>query len=198
MESGRDLGMDAALRMARIIHCDLTLVNASSWQWWNAVANEDYKSGLIYTDYKNPGDVETIYESKLLWVLGNYSRFIRPSMVRVELSGPQDIASLLASAYHEPQSGRLVMVFVNLAATPQNVQVASISGPQTEGIPRRFAPYTTDAQKNLAAGEEVDINNSFVIPPRSVVTLVGDIAMPGKPSVADTLPQTMVITNSSH
>ncbi len=197
MESGRDLGMDAALRMARIIHCDLTLVNASSWQWWNAVANEDFKSGLIYTDYKKPGDAETIYESKLLWTLGNFSRFIRPGMVRVELRGPQDIEGLLASAYREPQSGRLVIVFINLAATAQNVRAASISGPQTEGIPRRFASYTTDAQKNLAVGEEVDINNSFVIPPRSVVTLVGDVTMPGNPSLADMLPQSMVITNSS-
>ena len=71
MESGRDLTMDAALRMARVIHCDLTLANASAWQWWNAVANEDFKSGLIYTDYKNPGDAQTIYESSCFghWVI---------------------------------------------------------------------------------------------------------------------------------
>ena len=79
MEQGRDLTMDTALRVARVIDCDLTLANASAWQWWLAVANEDFKSGLIYTDYRKPGDPENILESKTLWVLGNYSRFIRPA-----------------------------------------------------------------------------------------------------------------------
>ena len=87
MEGGRDLTIDTALRVARVIHCDLTLANASSWQWWLAVANEDYKSGLIYTDYRKPGDPENILESKILWALGNYSRFIRPGMRRVEMRG---------------------------------------------------------------------------------------------------------------
>ena len=36
--SGRDLGMATALYVARIIHNDLTLCNARSWQWWTAVS----------------------------------------------------------------------------------------------------------------------------------------------------------------
>jgi hypothetical protein len=32
---------DSSRPVARVIRCDLTLVNASSWQWWLAVANED-------------------------------------------------------------------------------------------------------------------------------------------------------------
>ncbi len=188
MERGRDLGMDSALRMARIIHGDLTLVNASSWQWWNAVASEDFKSGLIYTDYKQPGDAETIHESKLLWVLGNYSRFIRPGMQRVELRGPQDLKGLLASAYLEPYSGRLVMVFVNLAGSPQEVLVHSPSSPRSEGLPQSFLPYTTSALENLAMGDKLDIDHSFVVPPRSVVTLVGESVPRIKSSLADTPP----------
>ncbi len=176
MERGRDLGMDSALRMARIIHCDLTRVNASSWQWWNAVANEDFKSGLIYTDYKRPGDAETIYESKLLWTLGNFSRFIRPGMQRVELRGQQDIEGLLASAYREPQSGRIVLVFVNLAQTLQRVRVASISAPHSEAAPGRFVSYTTSSQNNLAVGDELAVAKAFSVPPRSVVTLVSQVA----------------------
>jgi hypothetical protein len=174
MEYQRDLGMDTALRVARIIHCDLTLVNASSWQWWLAVANEDFKSGLIYTDYQNPGDAETIYESKLLWTLGNYSRFIRPGMVRVELTGPQDVNGLMASAFFDARTGRSVLVFVNCADKIQSVQLQV--PPTANRKLNRFTPYTTSALANLAAGKPIKLGEKIFIPARSVVTLVGDLS----------------------
>jgi hypothetical protein len=37
----RDLGMATALFVARIIHNDLTLCNARSWQWWTALTQFD-------------------------------------------------------------------------------------------------------------------------------------------------------------
>ena len=40
---GRDLTMKTALYVARIIHNDLTLCNAKSWQWWTAVTQVDFK-----------------------------------------------------------------------------------------------------------------------------------------------------------
>jgi len=170
MERGRDLGMDAALRMARVIHCDLTLVNASAWQWWLAVSGGYYKDGLIYTDYRRPGDAESIYESKMLWALGNFSRFIRPGMVRVELSGPQNVQGLMASAYFDAQAGRAVLVFVNCAATEQKVQL-QFAPPSAHKF---FTPFFTTAKQNLAAGKKIDAEKTFSLPPRSVVTLVGE------------------------
>lgn len=170
MEHGRDLGMDAALRMARIIHHDLTIVNASSWQWWLAVANEDFKSGLIYTDYKKPGDAETIYESKLLWTLGNFSRFIRPGMVRVELAGSQDVNGLMASAFLDEISGRLALVFVNCAEQAQGAEIRFAQS----SSPKPFRSFYTSAKQNLAAGAKIDAKKIFSIPPRSVITLVGE------------------------
>jgi len=171
METGRDLGMDTALRVARVIHFDLTLVNASSWQWWSAVANEDFKSGLIYTDYKSPGDAETIYESKLLWTLGNFSRFIRPGMVRVELSGTQDVNGLMASAFLDEKSRRMVLIFVNCADAAKNVWL-QFARPADEG--RLFKTYITSVDKNLAPGQEIFNPKILVVPARSVVTLVSE------------------------
>lgn len=169
MEHGRDLGMDSALRMARIIHCDLTLVNASSWQWWLAVANENFKSGLIYTDYKKPGDDETIYESKLLWALGNYSRHIRPGMVRVELSGPQDVNGLMASAYSDKEGRRKIFVFVNCDQAPQEVRLRFNSASDGDA---KYTPYVTSAGKNLEAEEQIAGAKNFTVPARCVMTLV--------------------------
>ena len=171
MEPRRDLGMDAALRLARVIHCDLTLVNASAWQWWLAVSGGDFKDGLIYTDYEKPGDAETIYESKLLWALGNFSRFIRPGMVRVELSGTQDVAGLMASAYLDAATGHSVIVFVNGANRAQNVRLEFASA---TAVPKFFTPWFTTASQNLVAGKKLDTAKIFSLPPRSVVTLVSE------------------------
>ena len=85
--NGRDLTMNTALDVARIIHLDLTLVGVTAWQWWTAVSGVNYKDGLIFTDWKKPGDAESIITSRLLWAIGNYSRFVRPGMRRVELEG---------------------------------------------------------------------------------------------------------------
>ncbi|WP_166461209.1 glycoside hydrolase [Flavicella sediminum] len=91
----RDLGINTALYVARVIHADLTLANASSWQWWTAITRADYKDGLIYIDTGNESDLynqESLKydgvarESKLLWALGNYSRFVKPGMRRIEIS----------------------------------------------------------------------------------------------------------------
>lgn len=171
MESGRDLGMDAALRVARVIHCDLVFAQASAWQWWLAVANGDYKDGLIYTDYDQPGDPQTIYPSKTFWALGNYSRFIRPGMVRVELSGAQSVDGLLASAWLDEKSGRVVMVLVNSADEKRRVE---LKFRQSGTAPEIMTPYVTTVEKSLVAGKSIAATGGCVVPAKSVVTLVGE------------------------
>ena len=173
MEGGRDLTIKTALRVARVIHCDLTIANASSWQWWLAVANEDYKSGLIYTDYKNPGDPENILESKILWVLGNYSRFIRPGMKRVEMrGGPQDVNGLMASAWVDRPNKRVVAVLVNMSDQPRTVRLALAKAGQVAATPLTMTPHITSADQSLAPGPPGDVSKGVQIPSRSVMTLV--------------------------
>ena len=176
MESGRDLTMHSALRVARIIHCDLAIVGASAWQWWEAVANEDFKSGLIYTDYEQPGDPENILDSKILWVLGNYSRFIRPGMIRIELRGGRqlDLKGTLASAYLNPKNGQFVVVFVNEANHPAPIRLALAGDSRLPLANRHFTAYITSESKSLAADPVADIASGYELPPRSVVTLVSN------------------------
>lgn len=89
MVGGRDSGMDSALVLARTVHSDLTIANSVCWQYWIAVSRYDYHDGLLYTDYVGPGDEETFEETKRLWALGNYSRFVRPGADRVEVQAEQ-------------------------------------------------------------------------------------------------------------
>ena len=175
MEPGRDLGMDAALRMARVIHSDLVFAHASAWQWWLAVANNDYKDGLIYTDYVRPGDPQTIYPSKMFWALGNYSRFIRQGMVRVDVAGPENLDGLLASAYLDPVNKRTVLVLINNAAAPQKVKLKLIQERTAPGV---WTPYITSAENNLKPEKSFRASDGFDVPALSVVTLVSSAVGP--------------------
>jgi len=174
MRHKRDLTMATALEALRVVHLDLTVANVSAWQWWLAVSNCDYKDGLIYTDYAYPGDPETIYPSKLLWGLGNYSRFVRPGMVRVALSRDNsDLEGLLGSAYADPAKGRVVVVYVNMAEETVSIKLQATR----DGSPAplgQLTPYVTSDREgdDLRQYPPSPEGEAFRIPARSVVTLV--------------------------
>lgn len=162
MEHKRDLGMDTALRLAEVIHYDLTAAQVSAWNWWLALSDADYKDGLIYIDPKT----EAIQTSKLLWVLGNYSRFIRPGSHRVQVRTNALPDELLASAYVDRQRGRVIVVLTNRQERALSVQLAF---DQQVGS---LTPYTTSATQELTPGPAL-VGGHLSVPPRSVVTLVG-------------------------
>jgi O-glycosyl hydrolase len=172
----RDLGMNTALYVARIMHHDLTLADARSWQWWTAVSQVDYKDGLVYLDdgsrgdsgRMGPGTVSlledgVVRESKLLWVLGNYSRFVRPGMVRVncDVEPKQSyVNGVLASAY-KGRDGEVVLVLVNLAAEDKRCDL---------GFAKEVDVYTTSSSANLQRSRQQ--GSEITVPARAVVTCV--------------------------
>jgi len=174
---GRDLGMNTALYVARIIHHDMVLTNAKSWQWWTAITQVDFKDGLVYLDDgsdgetgKMGGQVESLQhdgevrESKLLWVLGNYSRFVRPGMIRIkcELAEEQSPKNgVLVSAYKDPEEEKLVYVFVNLSEECLDAHM---------GEDVKVSTYTTDKDHNM--GFTTQPLNAVILPARSVVTVL--------------------------
>jgi O-glycosyl hydrolase len=165
----RDLSITPALYLARVIHHDLAVANAAAWQWWLAVSPYNYKDGLIYID-KNKTD-GTFQSSKMLWALGNYSRYIRPGAVRVAATLPDSSASqLLVSAYRSPNSKQLVTVVINDAATPADLRL-ELSG-------RRLGAsqaYTTTATTDLQPGAPVPAGQVLHLAPRSITTLVSEL-----------------------
>jgi len=174
---GRDLTIKTALDVARIIHYDLTILNASAWQWWTAVSPENYKDGLIYTDFKDDPNNQNIIVSKLLWVFGNYSRFIRPGSQRIKMTGADNKFGLLGSAYLDPEGEKLIIVFVNMGTrnAPVNVNVSGLDSAMD--IPE-FTPYVTSDQTgdDLKAYPSISANAEYLVPARSVVTMIGVIA----------------------
>ncbi|MFS0638887.1 glycoside hydrolase [Mesobacillus foraminis] len=168
---GRDLSIQTALDVARLIHYDMVETQASAWQWWLSVSPYDYKDGLIYTDYSNPGDEETIIESKLLWALGNYSRFVRPGAQRVDLQGANDKDGLMGSAYYHEQDAQLSIVLVNYSDETKPVTINVDDLPGNKGD-IQFKPYVTSENYDLKQLNLFPANKTFKVPPRSVVTLV--------------------------
>jgi hypothetical protein len=173
---GRDLGIDPALFVARTIHFDLTRAGASAWQWWTAVSKVDYKDGLIYTDFNNVKDEQNILTSKILWTLGNYSKFIRPGAVRISLTGLDEEArsGLFGSAYVHEGEQMVTVVFVNDGQETERVKV-DLGGLAANVLEM----HVTSADHDLEHVEDIEVRPDGLlaveIPPCSIVTLYGGL-----------------------
>lgn len=170
---GRDLGIDPALYVARIIHADLTVANASSWQWWLAVSPYDYKDGLVYIDdNKNDGQ---IYDSKLLWGLGNYSKFIKPGYKRIGIERSdnkgidQSINGVLVSAFQSNVDSKKVVVIVNQRSIEIPVKLSLEGG---GGFNSKLYQTSGLANDNLSFKGDKTQADVLAIPARSIVTVV--------------------------
>ena len=172
--NGRDLTMTTALNVARIINFDLTLVNASAWQWWLAVSPYDYKDGLLYTNYSDKNPYQSIVQSKNLWALGNYSRYIRPGSKRIGCSGANDKYGLMASAYVDSSDSKIIIVFVNVGTTDKQINF-NFSGLDSLQTIKYLTPYITrgNPDDNLKAYPAVSVDSIYTVPAKSVVTMVG-------------------------
>ncbi len=117
---GYDFTMKTALYVARVIHHDLTYADAESWSWWRACGG-NYRDGLIRVYERE----QRARDSKLLWALGNFSRFVRPGAVRYEVSSPkqEDPFGLMVSAYQN-EDGKWVCVAINYSDKPQDFKLS--------------------------------------------------------------------------
>ena len=160
--------MDIALYMGKVIYCDLAYGNMTSWSYWTAFAQEKWghknRFHLIrlnattdtgeesYADIKKGG---ILTADKNLWVLGNYSRFIRPGYQRVQVEGADEMNALMGTAWLSPDADTLVAVFVNMDRGSREVNT-----------------YITDASHDLQIDPDQKDAASLRLPSRSVVTVV--------------------------
>jgi len=160
----RDLGMAPALFIAKLIHHDLVLSNATSWQWWLAISASDYKDGLVYID-KNKTDGQ-VYDSKMLWALGNYSRFVSAGSKRVQVSLLEEKAQqIYVSGYL--QAKKLVTIVVNPTDHDIDLQM-EIKG----GKLKQIQTYVTSTNYNLSPYKQYKDSRQVLIPAQSVTTII--------------------------
>ncbi len=158
MEYGVEQGMGPALTLARTVHEDMVITDCQAWIAWLAVSNYNYKDGLVYVDV----DTRDILETKRMWALGNYSRFIRPGYRRVEVAGAP--GSLLTSAYKSTNGQSIVLVAVN------DSQDAVMTDITAKGF-TAFKAYETSETRSLELVAQ-GATGEYTFPPLSVTTLV--------------------------
>lgn len=155
-------GIASALLMAKEMHIDLTVVNLNAWHiWW--LYNASGNGGFLY-------DTTTKVWSKRLWVLGNFSRFVRPGFKRVSTTGVVP-SGVLLSAYTNPVDGTVAVVAINNNTSASNLEVFI-----TGAAPCSMTPYVTSATDSLASKPAVSVSGSrfaFSLGAQSVTTFVG-------------------------
>jgi O-glycosyl hydrolase len=133
------------LGWAQQIHQYLATANVSAWHyWWGVDEGDGTGQGLI-----TAGTAE-----KRMWVLGNWSNFVKPGWVRTDVScSGSACAGFLLSAFKNPANGAFAIVVINTTSSPQTFTF--------NGVPPGAAtvtPYVTSAGQDLAAATPIGIN----------------------------------------
>ncbi|WP_081831993.1 glycoside hydrolase [Prevotella sp. P6B1] len=175
--------MDIALYMGKLIYCDLNYGNMSGWSYWTSFAQEKYsQKNRFYlirmnakgdTGEESYGDIKeggTLTADKNLWVLGNYSRFIRPGYQRVDVSGADEMNALMGSSWLSPNGKTLVTVMVNMNRTSRKIGL-TLTDKSIDGI----KTYVTDKEHDLQLVSSLNDATNLEIPARSVVTVVATL-----------------------
>ena len=97
--------MTSGLWLADTIYQDLAVIGDSQFDWWTALSSQlgcdpvvdadlsdrentsGWNDGLLYYDpnFRTDGN-HSIYTTKRYWVLGNFSRYVRPGAVRHQVT----------------------------------------------------------------------------------------------------------------
>ena len=146
-EQGPSTTIENGLEVAGWIHSALVVGDASAWLWWWYSATSDNEGLLV-------GSTDT----KRHYTLGNYSKFVRPGYVRVDVVGNSN-PDLLLSAY-KGTDGTVVVVAINNGTAAATVPI-TIAGGTT---PVSCTPNVTSSSANLAAGTAVIVTGGIFTP----------------------------------
>jgi glucuronoarabinoxylan endo-1,4-beta-xylanase len=158
--------IDDGLTWSTDIYKALNAGRFSAWfYWWVMTLNND-NQGLINA---NPA-TDSFQVPKRLYVIGQFSRFIRPNSVLL-LSTSSD--STLQVTAVRPASGAVTVVLANTGKTSHTVTV-NLSG--LSNAPASVTPYRTSASENQAQLSALGVFSgafTITVPAKSVVTVVG-------------------------
>lgn len=185
-----DASITNAMYWAKRIHGFLTIPQVNAWHYWWLCGSSSANSGL--TD-----STDTL--AKRGYVLGQFSRFVRPDYYRVGVvtnSGP-----VLVTAFRDPILCKLAIVAVNPGSL---VVTQSFTLSNVPGL-TNLAPWITSSALSLVSQSSFPVTNnafSYELPAMSVVTFVGQTSNnpPSISGVADRTINaglTLLITNTA-
>jgi O-glycosyl hydrolase len=184
-----DAGITNAIYWAKRVHGFLTVAQANAWHYWWLSASDN--SGLA-----NSSDVL----AKRAYILGQYSRFVRPDSYRIGVVTNSGAA--MVSGFKDPVSLKFVVVAINPGGTfiDQTFTLTNFATVAT------VTPWLTSGTLSLASQSSVTVTNSafrYTLPPMSVTTFVG-FPSTNSPPVLGPIPDrtvnagtTLTLTNSA-
>jgi hypothetical protein len=146
-------------------------MHPSTWSVWQAVngpndgGNTADLWGLVYTDISSSGTGVLTFP-KRYYVMGNYSKFVRPGYEVIGNSDPNTFTA------YNPATQTLVLVATNPGTSDEQVSY-DLSGFATTGS--SATPYQTDATENLAQLPGAAVSGgqlAATLPAQSVTTYV--------------------------
>ena len=134
-----DASIGNGVTVAQWIHDALTVGNVNVWHyWWLQNPYSETNEGLI----GRPGAPTT--PTKRLYSVGNYSKFVRPGWMRIDVTGSNP--NVFTSAYRSPSNANFAIVVVNSSGVDQPF-VANLAHARITSV----TPWVTSASKDLAA-----------------------------------------------
>jgi O-glycosyl hydrolase len=156
-----DASMTNGLKWAQKINDWMTIANANAWHyWWLIDGNSDNEALL------GPSGQTT----KRLFVMGNYSKFVRPGYYRIGTSA-SPVGGVSISAYKDPSTGKFAIVAIN-----QNASAVTLDFALNGFTANAVAPWVTSASLDLVQQPSITVGGSaFVatLSAASVTTFVG-------------------------
>ena len=168
--------MDCALVLAKVIHHDFTITEATSWQFWSSL-HPELHGGLprfnLITAKLLKGKLD-LKPTKLLWALGHFSRWVRPGMKRTELKYLNEQGKslenlkarsrqLMVSSYIEAKTQKRVWVLINTSHQKQSIRLKDS---------KHYQCYLSNAQVNMRQYQDLKPGQTYQVPARSIITLV--------------------------
>lgn len=163
-----DSSMQNGIYWAGRIHAFMTVAQVNAWHhWWLISGNSTPNQGLT--------DISSSVLAKRGYVMGNYSRFVRPNYYRIGVLTNSGTA--MVSAYRDTNTSAFAIVAINSNVTNAINQTFNLSNLTASSV----VPWVTSSTLSLSNQTAVGVTNgSFIyqLPPLSVVTFVGQASPP--------------------
>src|SRR5690606_4225401 len=130
--------------------------DVSAWVWWQGSDLDGIDNYSLMSDL-NVG--------KKYHISRNFYRFIRPGADRVK--GDSTDEEITVSAFKHPTNDTHTIVLINTAEQSKAIKI-SMNGGQ---LPSEYEMIVTSENKNSESAGIMPVNQSILLPARSVVTL---------------------------
>jgi glucuronoarabinoxylan endo-1,4-beta-xylanase len=161
INGGYDGSITNAIYWAGRIYLYMTAAQANAWHYWWLISQNADNEGLTDTNG---------VPAKRMYVLGQFSRFVRPNFYCINVTN--NTGSALVSAYKDSLSPNFAIVAINssLTTVTQVFNLTNVTGVST------VTPWITSGTMSLSNQATVAVSDSsfsYTLPALSVVTFVG-------------------------